>query len=45
MKTYRGVNVYKGVSGQLYPRERVADTHWLGGWVDFRARLDDMEEF
>jgi hypothetical protein len=35
-----------GVSGQphgpaaLYPRERTASTHWIGGWVDFRAGLD-----
>jgi hypothetical protein len=35
-----------GVSGQshaaaaLYPRERTFCTHWIGGWVGLRARLD-----
>jgi hypothetical protein len=24
--------------------ERTPDTHWIGGWVDPRAGLDDMEE-
>jgi hypothetical protein len=33
------------VSGQLhtrplYPRERKPSTHWIGGWVGFRAVLD-----
>jgi hypothetical protein len=26
------------------PRERATGTHWLGGWVDPRASLNDMEE-
>jgi hypothetical protein len=35
-----------GVSGQrhaqtaLCPRESTPGTHWIGGWVDFRAGLD-----
>jgi hypothetical protein len=35
-----------GVSGQhhapaaLYPEERTAGTHWIGGWVDLRDGLD-----
>jgi hypothetical protein len=29
---------------QLYPEEKVAGTHWMGGWVDPRTRLDDMEK-
>jgi hypothetical protein len=36
------------VSGQLHapaalpPGERAPGTHWIGGWVDLRAGLDDM---
>jgi hypothetical protein len=36
------------VSGQLHapvrftPRERVPDTHWIGGWVGPRAVLDTV---
>jgi hypothetical protein len=29
----------------LYPRERAPDTHFIGGWVDPRAGLDDMEKW
>jgi hypothetical protein len=25
------------------PRERAPGTHWLGGWMDPRASLDDVE--
>jgi hypothetical protein len=37
------------VSGQLHapvalPRERAPGTHCIGGWVDPRAGLDDMEK-
>jgi hypothetical protein len=28
----------------LYHRERVPGTHWIGGWVDLRASLDDVEK-
>jgi hypothetical protein len=28
----------------LYPGERAPGTRWIGGWVDPRANLDDMEE-
>jgi hypothetical protein len=28
----------------LYPRERAPGTHWVGGWVNPRAGLDDVEE-
>jgi hypothetical protein len=28
----------------LYPRERAPSTHCIGGWVDPRAGLDDMEK-
>jgi hypothetical protein len=27
----------------LPPRERAASTHWIGGWVDPRASLDNVE--
>jgi hypothetical protein len=30
--------------GPFTPRERVPGTHWIGGWVDPRAGLDDMEK-
>jgi hypothetical protein len=26
------------------PGETVPDTHWIGGWVDLRGGLDDMEK-
>jgi hypothetical protein len=26
------------------PGERDYDTHWIGGWVDPRAGLDDVEK-
>jgi hypothetical protein len=26
------------------PRERAPDTHWIGGWVDPRTGLDDLEK-
>jgi hypothetical protein len=26
------------------PRERFPGTHWIGGWVDLRASLDDVEK-
>jgi hypothetical protein len=37
------------VSGQILapaalPRERAPGTHWIGGWVDLRAGLDDLEK-
>jgi hypothetical protein len=28
----------------LYPRGKSPDTHWIGGWVDPRADLDDLEK-
>jgi hypothetical protein len=28
----------------LYPRERAAGTHCIGGWVEPRAGLEDMEK-
>jgi hypothetical protein len=28
----------------LYPGERAPGTHWIGGWVDPRASLDDVKE-
>jgi hypothetical protein len=29
--------------GRFTPGERAPGTHWIGGWVDRRAGLDDME--
>jgi hypothetical protein len=29
--------------GRFTPGERVPCTHWIGGWVDPRAGLDNME--
>jgi hypothetical protein len=29
----------------LYPRERAPGTHFIVGWVDPRAGLDDMEKW
>jgi hypothetical protein len=30
--------------GRFTPGERASGTHWLGGWVDLRAGLDDLEK-
>jgi hypothetical protein len=30
--------------GRFTPRERAPATHWIGGWVDLRAGLDDLEK-
>jgi hypothetical protein len=30
---------------QLYPREKAPGTNFIGGWVDPRAGLDDMEKW
>jgi hypothetical protein len=29
--------------GRFTPGERAPGTHWIGGWVDPRAGLDDLE--
>jgi hypothetical protein len=29
--------------GRFTPDERAPDTHWIGGWVEPRTGLDDME--
>jgi hypothetical protein len=28
----------------LYPRGKSPGTHWIGGWVDPRSGLDDLEK-
>jgi hypothetical protein len=30
--------------GRITPKERAPCTHWIGGWVDLRAGLDDLEK-
>jgi hypothetical protein len=30
--------------GRSNPGERAPVTHWVGGWVDHRAGLDDVEK-
>jgi hypothetical protein len=30
--------------GRCTPGERAPGTHWIGGWVDPRAGLDDVEK-
>jgi hypothetical protein len=30
--------------GRFTPGERVPVNHWVGGWVDSRAGLDDLEK-
>jgi hypothetical protein len=32
-------------SRPLYRRGKSLGTHWIGGWVDSRAGLDDVEKF
>jgi hypothetical protein len=29
--------------GRFTPGERAPGTHWIGGWVDLRAGVDDVE--
>jgi hypothetical protein len=31
-------------TGHFTPGERAPGTHWVGGWVDLRAGLDDLEK-
>jgi hypothetical protein len=31
-------------SDRFTPKEGVPDIHWIGGWVDPRAGLDDVEK-
>jgi hypothetical protein len=40
---------YVEVSGQLHapaalPPEKTPRTHWIGGWMDPRSSLDDLEK-
>jgi hypothetical protein len=30
--------------GRFTPGERASGIHWIGGWVDHRAGLDDFEK-
>jgi hypothetical protein len=30
--------------GRFTPGERAPGTHWIGCWVDLRARLDNLED-
>jgi hypothetical protein len=30
--------------GRFIPRERAPGTHWIGGWVDTRAGLENLEK-
>jgi hypothetical protein len=30
--------------GRFTPGERAPGTHWIAGWVDLRAGLDDLEK-
>jgi hypothetical protein len=32
-------------TGRFTPGERASSTHWIGGWVNPRAGLDDMEKW
>jgi hypothetical protein len=34
----------KSRPGRFTPGERAPRTHWIGGWVDLRAGLDDLEK-
>jgi hypothetical protein len=53
MKAYGGVDVYTffltsalvgGERSALRPGQFTSGTHWIGGWVDPRAGLDDVEK-
>jgi hypothetical protein len=43
MKVYRG-EWSASRPGRFAPGERASDTYWIGGWVDPRAGLDDLEK-
>jgi hypothetical protein len=56
MKAYGGVHIFLTSAlaggewlasrpGRFTPGERAPGTHWIGGWVDPRAGLNDMEEW
>jgi hypothetical protein len=32
------------LSGRFTPGERAPGTHWIGGWVDLRDCMDDVEK-
>jgi hypothetical protein len=38
-----GVKWSDSRSGRFTTGGTASGTHWIGGWVDFRAGLDDME--
>jgi hypothetical protein len=40
------LRIYWSVSrpGRFAPGERAPGTHWIGGWVDPRAGLDDLAD-
>jgi hypothetical protein len=54
MKAYGGMDVSihifltsaqaGGESSASHPKERAPGTHWMGGWVDPRAGLEDLEK-
>jgi hypothetical protein len=54
MKAYGGVDVwihifltsalFEGEWSTSLPGRRTPGTHWIGGWVDLRAGLDDLEK-
>jgi hypothetical protein len=50
MKAYGGVDAYIHIFltsasrlSRFTPGERATGTHWIGGWVDLRTGLDDLE--
>jgi hypothetical protein len=32
------------IQRRFTPGDRASGTHWVGGWVDLRAGLDDLEK-
>jgi hypothetical protein len=53
MKAYGGMDLDLGTlgvewsvsrPGHLNPGERAPGTHWIGGWVDPRTGIEDMEK-
>jgi hypothetical protein len=43
-KTVAGGEWLASRPGRLIPGETALGTHWIGGWVDPRADLDDVEK-
>jgi hypothetical protein len=42
--TYFLTSALASLTGHFIPGERAPGTHWIGGWVDERAALDEVKK-